>query len=205
MNMPDWRAAATATALVLLPALVHGQAGGPAIPAGGGGPRYLKIDKITATKLPTPEYEVKRVSLQGAQTKQWFQITVKYQTAPEWMDELNFKYYALVKNKEAAAGQAPYICFSGDVAYVNVEKGSHESDIYVHPSTLKRFGDVEAVAVQVFYKGQLVGMEMDPPSSQRWWEQVAPQPGYLLNRMETPFAMINFDNYEAIKATGPGR
>ena len=43
-------------------------------------------------------------------------------------------------------------------------------------------------------------------TNQRWWEQMTPVDGYVLNRMETPFAMISFDDYEAIKPkAGPAR
>jgi len=44
-----------------------------------------------------------------------------------------------------------------------------------------------------------------PITSQRWWEQVPPVDGYVLNRLETPFAMIAFDNYEAIKSRSGAR
>jgi hypothetical protein len=37
-------------------------------------------------------------------------------------------------------------------------------------------------------------------AASRWWEQLPPVEGYVLNRMETPFAMIYFDDYEAIKS-----
>ena len=59
--------------------------------------------------------------------------------------------------------------------------------------------DVQAVAVLVNVQGRLVAMESLPNSNQRWWEQLAPTEGLVLNRMQTPFAMLYFDDYEAIK------
>jgi hypothetical protein len=197
--------AACAALIALAPGLLASSslAQAPGVAPAGGPPRILKIDKVSLSKQPTPEYEVKRISVSGSKTRQWLQIAVKYQTAPDWIDELNFRYYALVKVKQPAPGQPAYVCFSGAVDYVNIAKGSHEADIYLHPSTLARFGDVEQVAVQVFAKGQLVGME--PANPVRFWEQLPPQSGFLLNRMETPFAMVAFDNYEAMKGASTGR
>ena len=173
-------------------------AGAQASPAS----KQLRIRKLNAKKQPTPKYDVQRVSLGQSQVRQWMQLQVSFDTAPEWMDQLDFTFYALVKAKK---GQAKYTLFRSAISYVNVEKGSHEGVMYLHPSTLKRYGDVESMAVIVRVNGQLAAMESDPKSKQRWWEQLSPVDGYLLNRMETPFAMINYDNYPAVKASGSNR
>jgi len=54
-------------------------------------------------------------------------------------------------------------------------------------------------------RGKLEAISGLPITSQRWWEQVPPVDGYVLNRLETPFAMIAFDNYEAIKSRSGAR
>jgi hypothetical protein len=156
----------------------------------------VQIRKITGTKVQTPQYRL----LGGqamARTLDWYQIVSSYDTSPEWMDDLTFTYYVLVKSK---AGK--YGLFKGEVTYINVARGKHLSDVYLHPSTLARFGVVERVAVIVTSQGRVLAMESLPASKARWWEQspVPPVDGLVLNRMETPFAMINFDDYEAIKA-----
>lgn len=163
----------------------------------------LIIRKITPTKVSTPEYQLRKNQFVG-RTRDWFQITVDYDTAPTWVDEATFTYYVLVLNKKPEPGVNPRTLFKGEVSYINIERGKHKSDIYLHPSTASRFGDIERVAVQVSVGGRLVAMEGVPSGTvqQRWWESFSPQSGYLLNRKETPFAMINFDDYEAIK---PGR
>jgi len=154
----------------------------------------VQIRKIDGKKLQTPEYKVKVTGGQSAKRRTWFQITTEYESKPEWIDELRFVYYVLVK------GKREYKLFSDEVSYVNVEKGrTHDSVVYLHPSTLKRYGDVECVAVLIYQQGRLVASQSKPPKKQRWWEQRTPITGYILNRMQTPFAMINFDNYEAIK------
>jgi hypothetical protein len=91
-------------------------------------------------------------------------------------------------------GRSAFTLFKGDVTYINIEKGRHKSDIYLHPSTLARFGDVERVAALVSVGGRLVAMEGLPSGSTSiaLVGAMAPQEGYLLNRMQTPFAMISF-------------
>jgi len=163
----------------------------------------LLVRKIAGGKVETPEYQIKKSQF-AARTRQWFQIIVDYDTAPPWLDEATFTYYVLVRSKNPEPNRPPVTLFKGEVSYINIERGRHRSDIYLHPSTVSRFGEVERMAVLVNVGGRLVAMDGLPAGTaqQRWWEQLAPQDGYLLNRMQTPFAMINFDDYEAIK---PGR
>jgi hypothetical protein len=163
-----------------------------------GATRDLVIKDISGGKVLTPEYQVKRGQM-SARTRDWFQITTSYDTMPEWTDEIQFTYYVLVKNKNPADKGPPQSVFKGDVTHINVQKGRHKSDMYIHPSTLIRYGDVQAIAVLVNVGGRLVAMDGKPPTSERWWEKLAPQEGYLLNRMQTPFAMLYFDDYEAVK------
>ena len=162
--------------------------------------RVVQIRKIEPAKVKTPEYQLLKGQFM-ATTRDWFQITTSYETAPDWLDDLTFTYYVLMKPK---SGPAKFVLFKGDVTYVNIQKGKHKSDMYLHPSTMARYGDVERVAVVLTTQGRVVAMESLPASQQRWWEQLTPVDGYVLNRMQTPFAMVNFDDYEAIKAVGPG-
>lgn len=157
----------------------------------------LRIRGIKVGRQQTPAYDVRRVTMQTGEVKEWGQILVKFETSPDWIDQLDFTFYALVKSDE---GKNPYTLFQSSISYVNLERGKHESVMYLHPSTGARYGKVDRVALLVRMNGQLVGMESEPPSKQRWWEQLSPVQGYLLNRLQTPFAMINYDNYPAIKA-----
>lgn len=163
--------------------------------------RPVNIRAMKGNKAITPQYQLLKGQTM-ARTREWFQILTQYETEPEWMDELTFTYYVLVRDK--VGPQKGPVLFRGDVTYVTIQKGKHMSDMYLHPSTLARYGDVEAVAVLITFKGQLVAMESQPASQQRWWEQLAPVDGFILNRMQTPFAMIDFDTYEAIKPGSSG-
>lgn len=156
----------------------------------------VAIKKISGLKVRTPEYRLVAGQAQ-ARGKDWFSVNTTYDTAPDWVDDITFSYFVLITGK--SPGQPRNTLLSGDVTYVNVQKGRHLSDMYLHPSTLARYGEVERVAVIVRVQGRVVAMASEPSSPQRWWEQLTPVQGLVLNRMETPFAMINFDNYEAIK------
>ena len=165
------------------------------------------IKSIEAGKTRTPEYQAKGVGPRK-RPRQWFKIEVTYDTDAQWLDEVTFTYYVVVKAKEPIPGRnSLFTLFKGEVSYINIEKGRHSADIYLHPSTIARFGEVERVATVVSQGGRMVTMAGEPALSSganaRWWEQLPPQDGYLLNRTQTPFAMINFDDYEAIKPGKP--
>jgi hypothetical protein len=160
--------------------------------------KSVSIRKLEAAKVQTPQYQLLKGQLMG-QTRNWYVVNISYKTDPDWIDELTFTYYLMVRAKEAGK---KYTMFRGEATYVNIQKGDHKSDMYLHPSTLARYGDVEGIAVVVSSQGRVVAMESQPKSAQRWWEQYPPVDGYVLNRMQTPFAMVNFDDYEAIKPKG---
>jgi len=160
--------------------------------------KIVEIRKIDGEKVRTPEYRIVGGTPQRP-TRQWFQVVVEYLTRPEWLDQLDFEYYVLLKSRRDAG---KYKLLKGTVSYVNVPKGRHKSVMYLHPSTIERFGEVVRVAVLVRSGGRLVAIKTRPSSQQRWWEQLTPESGLLLNRMQTPFGMILYDEYEAIKFGG---
>ena len=166
-----------------------------AAPAGN----QVKIKKIENSKVPTPEYKLLTGQAMESQKRNWFQVNVHYETDPDWMDDLTFTYYIVTQSK---TGAQKFTLFRGEVTYVNIQKGKHKSDMYLHPSTIARYGVVQRVGVVISSQGRVLAMESLPATgSPRWWEQLTPQEGYVLNRMQTPFAMIYFDDYEAIKPT----
>ena len=96
------------------------------------------------------------------------------------------------------------IMFRSTVTYVNVAKGKHLSDMFLHPSTLARLGRVEQVAVVVKVKGAVVATE-STAKTPNWWDRFSPVEGVLLNRAQTPFAFIEYDLYEQIKPASAAR
>ena len=166
------------------------------------GKKIVRIRRIKLNKLQTPQYKVTNIGQMSSIRRDWAQIDVEYETAPAWIDEMTCTFYVLMKARQAEKGQQPYRLLRGEVTYVNIAKGKHKADMYLHPSTLARYGAIERVAVLMRAEGRLVAMDSQPSSNQRWWEQLTPLDGYVLNHMESPFAMLNFDDYEAIKTGG---
>ena len=170
---------------------------GEAVGAGTGG---LQVRKVTpVSRIKTPEYQVSQNSQRG-RSREWFRLEFLYDTDAEWMDEATFTCYVLLENKDPKG--RPYTLLRNKISYVNIEKGrSHKGEMYVHPSTIARFGDVKAVAVLADVNGRVVSGDAYPPARNKWWEQqqLPPVDGLLLNKAQTPFALIAFDDIEAVK------
>lgn len=159
----------------------------------------FKIKAIQMQLVAPPDY---RSAITGAGARslalgdKWLRIETEFDSAPDWADDVQLKYYVLLgKGREARM-------LVGDVTHVNVARGTrHYSAMFVHPNTILRFGNgqVEAVAVQLLYKGQLVDQGSAPPARDRWWERATPTTGFLLNPQQTPWSIVAFDRYEALK------
>jgi hypothetical protein len=160
------------------------------------------LKKLDSQKQLTPEYTVRPTPPASKVQRNWHEITLHFETYPEWLDDLDMTCYVLVKGKGGTQGTKQML-LKGDVTLVNIAKGKHKNDFFVHPNTLLRYGEIEMVAVVLFQQGQLKGMLSQPPSSKRWWEDHQPVPGLVLRRADTPWALINFDDYEQVKDT-PG-
>lgn len=160
-----------------------------------------KIDGIGNNGLvQTPEYStsVNEPKYTGAGDKQWARVTVYFDTEPEWIDELTFKFYVLVRNAKTTQSTL----FSGSVTFVDVSKGRlHPATMYLTPATVQRYGQVEAVAVEVVSGGEVVESLAVPDQPAQWWRspKLKVKEGLLLNRAQTPFALINIDSYPPVK------
>jgi len=162
------------------------------------GRSQVAVRKVDGKKESTPIYSVKGPNA-GSRAKDWFRVFVEYDTDAEWIDELNFTFYVLVKGKTKDA--PAYSLFKGETAYIHVAKGSrHQADMFLHPNILTRFGDVERVAVEVRQGGRLLERVGKPNPTEAWWEKLSPIDGVLLNRSQTPFVFVDIDDYEIIKS-----
>ncbi|MBI3987056.1 MAG: hypothetical protein HY343_09060 [Lentisphaerae bacterium] len=157
----------------------------------------VKIRSLTVDKVKTPEYSSDASESTGA-SKQWGRVSVKYDTAPEWADDLEFRYFVVVKNKDRQS-----VMFTANMSYIEVAKGVHHSAVFLRPNTLERYGEIEQAAVEIYYKGELAASESTlKDDKSQWWRtaKVKTLDGILLNRDQTPFAFVAWDNYETIKA-----
>ena len=159
----------------------------------------ISVRKVDGGKVATPVYAVKGANADSGRSKEWFQVYVEYDSDPEWVDELNFTFYVLVKGKTKDA--PPFTLFKGETSYIHIMAGKrHLADMYLHPNIISRYGEVERVAVEVRQGGRILDRVGKPALTSPWWEQFAPVEGGLLNRGQTPFAFVNSDEYEIIKS-----
>lgn len=138
-----------------------------------------------------------------ASVREWAEIGVQFDSDPEWLDEVTFQFYALLKSRE---GELTLL--KATVNYVDVERGrAHQGCAYVRPAALARFGEVIGVAVEALTKGEVAASlsegKLGPgkPLPPEWWKspKLVPKDGYIVDKSKSPFALTNFDDYEALK------
>lgn len=171
----------------------------------------LKIKKFAGAGrralIKTPEYKT-NVNRGAGQPKEWAQIAVQYETYAEWLDEVTFQYWVLSLMKED--GRNAYSLYKATVRYADVAEGrDHMSTVFLRPAAIERFGMVAAAAVEISIGGIVVDeigeAEIDVP--EKWWrnpqvvesEQVNVREGYLIDRSQSPWALINMDDFEVIR------
>jgi hypothetical protein len=181
----------------------------------GDGGDILRIRKLLGVGRQglekTPEYKTS-VPRGVKPVGDWAQIMVTYDTASKWIDELVFQYYVLTMTSED--GKKAYSMFKTTARYADIEKGrDHMGTVYLRPNTVKRYGFVVAVGVEISFEGKVVASksETDPElgsMEEKWWAEdskvmkspnVTTRDGYLLERSQTPFALVNIDDYEVSK------
>ncbi len=175
----------------------------------------IKIKKLEGLdregKMLTPEFRTNYS--RSAKRGEWCEIKTEYYTYDEWLDELTFSYYVMVRATEGEA-RGTYSFYDLTVRYVDVEKDNdHVSTVYLHPKTVERFGWPVAIGVVITAGGKEVAKDVEAsipmPKNEDWWKsdavlknprvKVTKRSGRLLNRSQTPFALVNIDDYEVIQ------
>lgn len=167
-------------------------------PAAGG----YQITKINRELVPTPEYTLSQgPSVKNNGRERWLQVEVDFAAAPEFTDELTFKYYILIDGK----------LLTGEVTQVNVLAGKElHSVMYVSPRALAHLlgnrsltaNSLQNVAVQIFAKGEVKDELSLVRARPQWFSALPALTGFVLNKSETPFAPLFWDRYEQIKPAG---
>ena len=161
------------------------------------GPGALKIGKIKAEIVKTPDFTIKSGPEKRSKIGEWLEVEVEFETKAEEIDEITFQYTIALENK----------LLDGQVTHVNIPKGrEHYSVMYIAPRTLEKLnggkavtaGNIQNVWVTASKQGQVIDREsikkMEIPNA-------AHLTGMVLNKMETPFAPLFFDRYEAIRTS----
>lgn len=169
--------------------------GAVARPAGKGG-ITVKLLEITKPRTPTYSYSGSGVNEVNIIPGEWAKILVRFDTAADWTDQLEMRFYIVVKNTKTAA----YTMFTGMYVYSDIPKGrNHQVAVYLRPRTMERYGNmIERAAVEVYFKGNVVSTGSFPVSKRPWWRTVTVRSieGHVIERSQTPFANIASDNYE---------
>jgi len=202
-GMKGW--ATGISAVVLAGCLLGAQAGaqGVAPPAGQTYRTAIVLKQIVTQKIRTPEYRVSIPVNTVHAARDWYQVTVQFETHAEWTDELNLACYVLLRGKTPTGPRQTLL--RGEITLINIAKGKHKYEWYVHPGSLARYGDPEAVAVLIRRQGQLVAMMSNPPDRKRWWEELTPLDGMVLRRADTPFGLLSYDDFDQTKPAAEGR
>jgi hypothetical protein len=160
----------------------------------------IRVKSVKIKKLKTPEYQT-RPSF-NPRLRDWIEITTEYEIQKDWMDELEMTYYVLLKGGKDKTIKEPYTLLQGSIAYVHIEKARElKSIMYVHPSVLTRFGDVDAVAVEVKQSGRpsIVDGMGTWQQWQKWVQQLTARGGMILAPDQTPFGAMSLDDSEMIR------
>ena len=160
-------------------------------------PASIKLGKVEVSAPTTPEFQITGGQSKRSRLGKWLEMEVGYDTEPEEIDELTFKYTVLLERK----------ILTGEVTYMNILKGKdHFAVMYISPKTIEKLtggkpltgASIENVWVEVSRQGQVLGRSSQKPGAVPNLPQVA---GMVLTKDKTPFAPLYFDRYEAIKPT----
>ncbi|MDO9541123.1 MAG: hypothetical protein Q7J98_02220 [Kiritimatiellia bacterium] len=162
------------------------------------GKEGITVKKVEMTKVRTPDYS-SNVSEATLTPGDWTKVLVRFDTEAEWTDQLEMRFYIVVKHPKTGA----FTMFTGAYVYSDIPKGrNRQAAVFLRPRTVERYGVAERAAVEIYSKGEIVAMGSFPEGNKPWWRTatVRSVEGYVLDRSLTPFANIASDNYEIPKS-----
>ena len=165
---------AVAGGLLLLGEPLFAQATRGPAPDSEAGVRIRRLEGIGPRSLArTPEYNPRtNIVSAGKPAQEWVQIVVTYDTEPEWIDEMEIRFYVMSEGE--IEGRKAFSLYRETVRCMDVERGArHLSAVYLRPVAVKRYGPVVAVAVEIVRDGKVAAEETerslkDLPDG-RWW------------------------------------
>ncbi len=202
------------TGLCLLAAPPLGRAqqgGGAALLLGGNGPapgpNSFAVTGITPLTPKTPEYNTLASDSQNKKYTlgTWLQIDVEFAAAIR-APELTFHYNVLIGGT----------LLVGDQTLVDVSPGKNLfTTVFISPRTLTTLlrgqpltvNSVQNINVQIMRAGvaQPLASKSMREGGAPFYATMQQVPGFVLNKGQTPFAMLWYDHYETIKDPPAGR
>lgn len=158
--------------------------------------RDIKIEKISPSVTSSPEYQVRNTTDKRATYLKWLEVEVEFSVdRVELVDELTFEYLVEINGK---------LC-PGEVTHVNIPKGnSLYSVMYMSPRAIDRLtmnkpltaGMIGNMWVTIKKQGQTLATKSVHAGAPKNQQQF---PGLLVSKNETPFQVLWWDRYEAIR------
>jgi hypothetical protein len=159
----------------------------------------FQISRITKNLITNPQYTYNGAEqYQANQRDRWLEVEVEFSAAPEFTDELTFKYFILINGK----------LLTGEVTHANIMTGRDKRSVmYVPPDALVRVlnnrastsASVQNIAVQIVQQGTVKDELSLVRAAAQWYTTIPALSGFVLNKNETPFAPLYWDRYERIK------
>ena len=168
--------------------------------------KIKELPKFGKAALVNPPEIDGKVRSSGRKTgkRQWASFEVTYQTAPEWIDEVTVSFHVMCR----AADNSLHL-FQTSVTYLDIAKGEHGACVLLPPSAVERYGEPISVGVEISITDEVVqGVKIPPVNVGRgnpgWWTdlgalKVKNHSGYLKDRSQTPFSVVNSDEYEVVR------
>ena len=170
------------------------------------------VGKPVFDDLPSPD--VKSGKEKTFKPKDWLEVEagMKISGTPEqkkvgYINTVTVKWYVGLKNPDGKGA----IKLVKTINHINVPVDEEVfTSVYISPATIKRLtgkdkankGAVEAVGIEVLVDGVKVGQASEK-AKELWWNAPAlsdqSEKFPLLNKTETPFAMLWYDRYAEIQ------
>ena len=201
-----WTAVLALAALAVVSAVRAQQAAVP-----GTSSENVRIRKFTkagrSAMVRSPEYQtnVGRSALGSRKPREWAYIEVQYDTAPDWVDEVEISFHVLTEER-TPEGKKVYNLYRCSSRFADIAKGEHLAAAVLPPSAVERHGEPVGLAVEIAVGGQVVvadqSVSINMPAN--WWRNptvvdapaVTKRDGFLVDRSKTPFAFANIDDYD---------
>ena len=204
------RALVVAAAAFAVSFAVAQQPAAPAAGPAGTNPGDVKILKLTDFN----DYRQKAKSITGKTSQKsrvWGVFDVTFQTVPQWIDSMTITYTVILLNPkpDAKKNEKPMTLMQTTVEYADVAQDrEHKAGAVVLPAALLRLGEPLGFAVSISVGGKEVasqGVGKGPLQSHKeWWKDsaildhpnVQRRDAYMMDRMESPFQLVDPDDYE---------
>ena len=186
------------------------QPAAPAAGPAGTNPGDVKILKLTDFN----DYRQKAKSITGKTSQKsriWGVFDVTFQTVPQWIDSMTITYTVILLNPkpDAKKNEKPMTLMQTTVEYADVAQDrEHKAGAVVLPAALLRLGEPLGFAVSISVGGKEVasqGVGKGPLQSHKeWWKDsaildhpnVQRRDAYMMDRMKSPFQLVDPDDYE---------